>query len=304
MSLLEQNRARVAASTEDDEILEQAFAEATSTSEPAEPRKRTREDIIRDLKAKQQTEDRSANQPVVEKSLEDDGLALEAAKKKKNGKFRPIGFKPIGQTEEKSKKRKVKEEKEGMKKKKKQKTESVSVQSGQANKSAEETSAVTPKRDNTKPSPSKTPKKPPEPEPTTLMDEDFDIFADARDYEGFQGDEESEDCDAEETEGVSALQGATSPTPAVGFKGWFDEPEREDRHDSILPEMSPPIPDTAATEEEPEETHLKPLESSAISSIRDFLAMDEATERAEKRKARKEKKKKKKKAGGEDDEDD
>ncbi|KAF8548934.1 hypothetical protein OG21DRAFT_1599284 [Imleria badia] len=299
MSLLEQNRARTTVSTEDDEILEQAFAEVTSICESMEPRKRTRKDIIRDLKAKQQNGDGSADQPVVEKSVEDVST-LEAAKKA--GKFRPLGFKPIGQAEKKSKKRKIKEGKEGVKKKK-QKVEPVPAQSRTSNKPAEETPAVSQERDNTEPSSSKTPQKPPEPEPAPL-DDDFDIFAGAGDYEAFPGDEESEEehRDMEEIRVASATQEAVSPVPAVGTKGWFGEPEPEIRAPSIPPEKSSPVPETIATVEEPQEVRLKPLESSALPSIRDFLAMDEVAEKAEKRKARKEKKKKKKAGDDDDDE--
>ncbi|KAN0088401.1 RED-like protein N-terminal region domain containing protein [Tylopilus felleus] len=299
MSLLEQNRARVAASTEDDEILEQAFTEATSKSETTESRKRTRKDIVRELKAKRQNGDKSADQPSVEQSV-DEGSALEVAKKA--GKFRPIGFKPIGQTEEKPQKRKVKEGKEGVKKKR-IKVESTSVQSGTNNRPTEETPELShdqERRDTAERSSSKAPRKTPEPEPAPL-DEDFDIFAGAGDYEAFPDDEESEEehHDMIETT-VSATQEVVSTLPAVGTKGWFSESEPEVRQASIPPEKSPPIPET---EEEPQEIRLRPLESSALPSIRDFLAMDEAVEKAEKRKARKEKKKKKTKAGDDDDDD-
>jgi IK cytokine len=300
MSLLEQNRVRAGASIEDDEILEQAFAEVTSISEPTEPRKRTREDIIRDLKANRQNGDRSPDKPVMETSVEE-GSAFQAAKRA--GKFRPIGFKPIGQTEEKSKKRKAKEGKEGAKKRKK-KVETALAQSGTNDKPTEETPAVSQERDTTEPSSSNTPKKPPEPEAAPL-DEDFDIFDGTGDYEGFPGDEESEEehYDTGETTAASATQEAVFPVPAVRAKGWFDEPEPEVGHASIPPEKSPPVPETIATEEEPQEMRLEPLNSSALPSIRDFLAMDEAAEKAEKRKARKEKKKKKKKEAGDDDDD-
>ncbi|KAF8448941.1 hypothetical protein L210DRAFT_3523524 [Boletus edulis BED1] len=301
MSLLEQNRARAAATTEDDEILEQVFVEATSISGPTEPRKRTREDIIRDLKAKRQNGDESADQPAVENPVED-GSILEAAKKAR--KFRPIGFKPIGQTEEKekSRKRKVKEGKEGVKKKKRN-VENTPVPSETNNKSTEETPAVSQECDATEPSSSKMPPKLPEPEPAPL-DEDFDIFAGAGDYEGFPVDEESDE-ENRDMEGIiapSPSRETVFPAPVVATKGWFDEPEPEVRQASSPPEKSPPVPETIAVVEEPQEIRLKPLESSALPSIRDFLAMDEAVERAEKRKARKEKKKKKK-AGGDDDDD-
>ena len=299
ISLLEQNRARAAASIEDDEILEQVFAEVTSTSQPTEPRKRTREDIIRDLKAKRQNGDVSSDQPVVEKSVED-GSALEAAKKA--SKFRPIGFKPIGQTEGKSKKRKVGEGKDGVKKKKKQKVDSAPVQSGPTNRPVEETLGISQERDTTEAPSSKTPRKPPEPEPAPL-DEDLDIFADAGDYEGFPDDEVSDEeyRDAEGTRAALAAQEAVSPVPVDGARWRFDEPEPEARRTPVPSEKFPPIPEPITTEEE--SLRLQPLVSSALPSIRDFLAMDEAAEKAEKRKARKEKKKKKKKEAGDDDDD-
>ncbi|KAI9456944.1 hypothetical protein HD554DRAFT_2144186 [Boletus coccyginus] len=300
MSLLEQHRARAAASTDDDEILEQAFTEVTSISEPTETKKRTREDIIRNLRAKQQNGDMLAEQLAVEKS-EEDGSTFEVAKKA--GKFRPIGFKPIGQTEEKSKKRKVKERKESVKKRQKVESGPVQSRTNTSNKPAEETPAVSQERSTTEPSSSKTPEKPPEPEPT-LLDEDFDIFAGAGDYEGFPSDGESEeehhDHDMEETRAASTTQ-EVFPVSAVGTKGWFDEPEPEVQHAPTPPEKSPVVPETKVTEEEPQEMRLKPLESSALPSIRDFLAMEEAAQKAEKRKTRKEKKKKKKVSGDDDD---
>ncbi|KAG9313062.1 hypothetical protein JVU11DRAFT_6502 [Chiua virens] len=291
VSLFEQNRARAAASTEDDDILEQAFAQATSTSEPTEPKKRTREEIIRNLKAKQQNEDKPADETDVQKSMEDVST-LEAAKKA--GKF-----KPIGQAEEKMKKRKVKNGE--VVKKKKRKVESAPEQARANSKQGVDTPAIpeSQKHDVAQPSSStKSVNNPPESEPIPL-DEDFDIFLGVGEYEGFPDDEESESevhRTVEETRAASVLQ----KVPAVG--GWFAEPEPEVEDAFILPAKSPSIPEVTITEEQPQEVRLKPLESSALPSIRDFLAMDEAAGKAGKRKARKEKKKRKK-AGGDDDDD-
>jgi len=176
-------------------------------------------------------------------------------------------------------------------KKKKQKVESIPVQSGTIDRPTKETPSISQDHGITE---AKMLKQLPEPEPAPL-DENFDIFAGAGDYEGFPGDEESdrEDRDTEET---GAVQEAVSPVPAAGTKRWFDEPEPEVRPATPPPEKSAIIPET---EEEP--LRLQPLESSALPSIRDFLAMDEVVEKAEKRKARKEKKKKKKEAGDDDD---
>lgn len=87
-ALLEQNKAKAAISATADEDLEQAFTEA--------PKKRTKEDIVRELKEKR---------------------AKEAALP--NTKFKPIGFKPVEEPKKKKKKAKAIEG-EGKKKKRKQ----------------------------------------------------------------------------------------------------------------------------------------------------------------------------------------
>ncbi|KIJ65570.1 hypothetical protein HYDPIDRAFT_110689 [Hydnomerulius pinastri MD-312] len=310
MSLLEQNRARAADATEDDDTLEQAFMEATSTptATVAETKKRTREDIIRDLKAKRQNGDgdlaaeSSAN---AARSAEEEKLALEAAKKA--GKFKPIGFKPIGQKEEKAKKRKAKgaDVKEG-EKRKKRKVQSAPQESDIKAGAGEETRPALVEGLS-----SKVPEKLPEHEPASL-DGDFDIFAGAGDYEGFPDDDESDgEIDESKLErSTSAAKDSQSSAPPIqATGGWFDDSEPEVRSlptDTVARPSASKSPhrdiEMKPVEEEEEEViRLKPLESSALPSIRDFLAMDDAAEKAEKRKARKEKKKKKK--AGEDDDD-
>ncbi|EGN96819.1 hypothetical protein SERLA73DRAFT_185001, partial [Serpula lacrymans var. lacrymans S7.3] len=98
IALLEQNKARTITSTED-ESLEQAFAEASAES--TVPKKRTREDLIQELKKRKQngTDEQAVDKAV--KSAEEEARLLEEAKK--TGKFKPIGFKPIGAQEVKSK---------------------------------------------------------------------------------------------------------------------------------------------------------------------------------------------------------
>ncbi|KIK99822.1 hypothetical protein PAXRUDRAFT_30277 [Paxillus rubicundulus Ve08.2h10] len=302
MSLLEQNRARAAPSTEDDDILEQAFVEAASTSPAVEPRKRTREDIIRDLKAKRQngSGDQAAKESVpVEESIIDDRLALEAAKKA--GKF-----KPIGQTEEKAKKRKGKGEKEGEKKKRKvgslpQQSEAEGVATGEslpahAERKVAEFSAKATERQS-------------EPQ-LALLDENFDIFTGAGDYEGFPDGEESDGFDESRATRVTpAAEESRSPvSPSHVIKGWFDEPDLDVQQLPITassrpsgPKSPPRDTEVQPDEDEEGELRLKPLESSTLPFIREFLAIDEAAEKAEKRRARKEKKKKKKKDGDDDD---
>ncbi|KAH7926037.1 hypothetical protein BV22DRAFT_389638 [Leucogyrophana mollusca] len=123
MALLEQNKARAVASTDDDETLEQAFIQVTS--EPTVSKKRTREDIIRELKEKRQIGAGPQAATSVAKAPEDEARVLEEAKKA--GKFRPIGFKPIGsQKDAKGKKKRAKEgDKDGERKKKRRKEEHI-----------------------------------------------------------------------------------------------------------------------------------------------------------------------------------
>ncbi|KAF8845117.1 hypothetical protein BDN67DRAFT_920468 [Paxillus ammoniavirescens] len=306
MSLLEQNRARGAPSTEDDDILEQAFVEAVSTSPATKPRKRTREDIIRDLKAKRQngSKDQVAEESVpVEESVEDDRLALEVAKKA--GKFKPIGFKPIGKKEEKAKKRKGKGEKEG-EKKKKRKVENLPQQFEAKGDATEESLPAHAELKIAESSAQATEKRP-GPEPA-MLDEDFDIFAGTGDYEGFPDGEESDEFDeSKAARATPPAEGSRSPvSPSHVVKGWFNEPHPDVQQAPIAASEHPPAPKSPPRDiemqpvEEEGELRLKPLESSALPSIREFLAIDEAAEKAEKRRARKEKKKKKK-AGDDDD---
>ncbi|KAG6331835.1 hypothetical protein ID866_7257 [Astraeus odoratus] len=287
MSLLEQNRARVAASDDDDDILEQAYMEATTTV-TTEPKKRTREDIIRELKSKQGNS-AATHEPATTsnaKSPEEERLALEAAKQ--SGKFKPIGFKPIGQKEVKVKKRKVKSEKDGVKKKRKVE-KPLQDKDKDPNAGAEAPPALS-----TKPVEEQPSRAEPEPEP---VNEDFDIFAGAGEYQGITDADESssEHGDGDQPRG-SPMGEPTNRTKG----GWFDDAESEP--------SPPPTTRTSVPKSPPQETvieeeggRLKALESSALPSIRDFLAMQDAAEKEEKRKARKEKKKKKKGNGDGDD---
>ena len=142
----------------------------------------------------------------------------------------------------------------------------------------------------------------PEPEPA---DEDFDIFAGAGEYQGIPEDDDASDSESDGGESripEPSLQPLQEPSlPVKG--GWFGDAERESIpppavHASVA---KSPVRTNTVVEEEEEGGRLRALESSALPSIRDFLAMQEAAEKSEKRKARKEKKKKKK---GNDDNDD
>ncbi|EMD39090.1 hypothetical protein CERSUDRAFT_112785 [Gelatoporia subvermispora B] len=325
LSLLEQSRARLAASTavEEDESLELAFREAaapsassptvTDTSASA-PRKRTREEILAAIKNKRaKTGDKADTtpEPVVLKGAD---VALEEAKKA--GKFRPIGFKPIG-GEKKVKKVKAKEK--GEKKRKadaKPGGEQPLTMSAQA---AEAAASATPEAGPSKPPAAKAPE--PELEP---LDESFDIFADAGDYTGVDigDDDESSESDremrAEEQEEGEERPDAQAPAPRVR---WVDV-EEDDRASppkagSVPSELapkpsksqsrSPPPAEVRARppdeqysdgeEEEERPMRLQPLASSAIPSIRDLLEADKAADKSQKWRDKKGKKKQEKGEG-------
>ncbi|KAF7356518.1 hypothetical protein MVEN_00985300 [Mycena venus] len=265
IALLEQNKAKASLSTVDDDSLEQAFMEAAS--EPTVPKKRTREDIIRELKEKKG----------IKSSAPANDDALEAAKKQ--GKFKPIGFKPIGGAENKPKKKKVKTDGvDGERKKKKRKVDAVE-QKGETDKADEPAPSSKVTESDPKASSSKLP--PPEDD----VPDDFDIFADAGEYRGLDlEDEEDED------DGAAARR--------------VENPELKDGEESAPPpkEMKPtpgPVDEEEEGEVEQPPMRLVPLASSALPSIKDLLAMDEAANSSNKWKKKKDKKK-----GGKGDADD
>jgi IK cytokine len=284
-ALLEQNKARLAStsSKQDDEALEEVFAQKASTLSAPITTKRSRADIIKELKEKRLNEDGS------EQSKEE-GVA---EKPPESSKFRPIGFKPIGtSTDEKIKKKKKKEGSEP--KKKKRKVEPSTADAGKEAGLEGVTTSTPPPVECAAPRSALT--KPIEME---TAEDDFDIFADAGDYKGVEvGSEDDDDNKESETgherpshPGPSVAPSDSSATPG---RGWFDkdaaesEPEPEPE---APPPKAPAEPISEARDEGEEErlARLAPLTSSAIPSIRDFLAMDEAVEKEEKRKAKKEK---------------
>ena len=294
-ALLEQTKARTAAQVDGDDSLEDAFHNASTpvTTQSSIPKKRTREDIIRELKEK-----RTKNETNT-KDVTPGEETTKIATLKQEGKVKPIGFKPIGSSS-KSK------DNDGAKKKKKRRVEGTgdsdkttakklggSHPSNLTNDSTG-TAKLATEAGPSKPSKSRTP----EPEP---IDEDFDIFADAGEYKGIDYDEDGEDAvhrprDVEEETVVPVKPGRwfdegpepeappRPPSPATKEKGKSkaNEPDK-DSTDEVEPGEEP----------EPEKPmRLAPLASSAVPSIRDMLAMDQALEAEEKRRARKEKKKK------------
>jgi hypothetical protein len=274
VSLLQQNKARAAQSTDDDDSLEQAFQEVSTESRV--PQKRTREDIIKELKEKRQQG--GAHEEVAK----DEAVALEEAKKA--GTFKPIGFKPIGTpAERKTKKKKGKDsDKDGERKKKKRKIEggSVEVQKAQSE----------------MPPPPPPPQKvsphmhaEPEPEP---IPEDFDIFAGAGDYVGIDLGDDDDEGEEDLGKAVQVPELREEPSTIPGQR-WFaddeDQPPQPDTSQvakTTSEPHSPPPPMSDEDEEPQQPTRLVPLQTSAIPSIRDLLAMDGAQDKRKKRKGK------------------
>ncbi|KZT21574.1 hypothetical protein NEOLEDRAFT_1139191 [Neolentinus lepideus HHB14362 ss-1] len=299
-ALLEQNKARAAveAASVDDESLEKAFAEATVVS-----KKRTRADILRELKEKRKKgEEEREEDAEKEKAEKEEKKERELEEPKKNGKFRPIGFKPIGAPiQESKKKKKVKEKDEGERKKKRRKVESTAANGTTAGldkiqlvEDAQKEKASVSKEETPRPAA----RSESELEP---MDDDFDIFAGAGEYEGVDlGDDEDEE-EGEVAQGPSHTVESPPAEASVPAKAnWF---ETEDEPPA-LQTGPPPIleklkaksrtPQPEEGEEEEQPAKLAPLAGSAIPSIKEFLKMEEEAEKEKKRKARRDKKKGKK----------
>lgn len=290
-ALLEQNKARANAATEDDDTLEQAFIEGSSSL----PKKRTREEIVAELKNKRVKGEAVSGDLGGEGQGKDDAVLEEA---KKAGKFKLIGFKPIGETEKKGKKKVVKKAKGEGKKKKVKEDVTIAEATNNANGAAPKEPQA-----NDKKSPTATSSRPQESEPEPV-DEDFDIFAGAGEYTGLDLGDDDGDAENDTEPGAIADTAEPAESTAVQWK-WIDVDEEPSTNVNGEPSTSKskspsptPTPRPPSHSEEPEEgeepedtlTRLMPLSSSM--SIRDILAADAEEEKAEKRRARKEKKKK------------
>jgi IK cytokine len=286
-ALLEQNKAHLAStsSKQDDEALEEVFAQKSSTLSAPTSTKRSRADIIKELKEKRANGDGS-EQPKEEAVAE---------KRTDSSKFRPIGFKPIGTSAEEKVKRKKK--KEGSEpKKKKRKVESSTVDAGErASLKGAATSPPPPVEHAASTSASNRPIQ------EETVEDDLDIFADAGEYKGLEVG--SDDDDSDDNGPETGHERPPCPGPSVASvadaprRGWFnDDPAEPEPGPEAPPPKAPaeqrtPIPEATVEAEEEQSARLAPLTSSAMPSIRDFLAMDEAVEKEENRKARREKRK-------------
>lgn len=302
-ALLEQNKARAAAATEDDDTLEEAFLETVN------PKKRTREEIVAELKIKRAKNNGPGDDVAAEGTETEKNVDRGLEEAKQAGKFKPIGFKPIGgDSKESTKKKKAKKVKKSAK----------ADKGADADKPATETAAAItsqPLASTSKTMP------PPQPEPGPI-DDDFDIFADAGEYTGVDlgDDDEDEDSDMavdKPSRPPRSPQRERSPLHEPDDEPrtkWFDlddEPKPipqppshpADSSDSNPPQKSHPGDEHGSDKEDEtkdrqdedmdsqEPIRLVPLTSSAMPSIKDILAMDDQVKKEDKRKARKEKKK-------------
>lgn len=285
-SLLEQNKARAALSTEDDDALEEAFMEATSHTPTNVAKKRTREELIRDLK-----EQRARNTEQGPKTVDEEARLLEEAKQK--GKFKPIGFKPIGSISEGNKKKKEKRSADDVGRKKKKRKVDIGSSADKAADSKDNSLMPPP------PIPTKAQVKPETPEPEKPIDEDFNIFADAGEYEGIDiGDDDDDDENVPQVTRKTEERDESSSSTAP--QRWIpDDTDPPSNKPSIPPPskvttQSPPSSHKVVSEDEAEDDQpmrLVPLSSSALPSIKDFLAMEQSAGSYDKKKKRKGKKK-------------
>lgn len=303
VALLEQNRARAAMSTEDDDLLEEAFLEASSE---VAPKKRTREDLIRELKEKRAQNGGAVEEVKMPKTVEEEALLLEEAKKK--GKFKPIGFKPIGAPEEAGKKKKKKvvgDTKDAERKKKRRKiVEDETVTSITTDDKSRDLMPPPP----TPPTTAKLSLRPVVVEHDPEPEEEVDIFAGAGEYNGLDSDDD-EDMDGEDehptTHKTDVLEAGEERDPPKVPHRWIevDDPGPAPVQPNLLSSTLKSHSSAPGPEEQDEDVdeaeqpvRLVPLASSALPSIKDFLAMDDAAGSSKKRRKRKDKK-------GNDDED-
>lgn len=301
-ALLEQNKAKATVSAEDVDALDQAFLQSSSSHhEPAAPKKRTREDIIRELK--EQRAGKSSSDCSASKTSTEEVRLLEEAKQR--GKFKPIGFKPIGSsTENKRKKSKIDNlEKEEKKKKRKPNGDEPCV-----NKAKPSTNSMPPPSSCTLPNQQFKPVVLEEP-----IDPDFDIFANAGEYEGIDIGDDDDDEDKLTTrprrDGMEeGEEASTSSMPRRWISDDEPAPTLTSRNILPLPSVSKEHSQSyhrGATSEVDEDMdsdeqpmRLAPLASSALPSIKDLLAMDKAASSYDKKKKRNDKKSR---GGGDDD---
>jgi IK cytokine len=271
--------------------MEASTAVASGSEAVSKPGKKSKEEILQAIKAK-----RTGTDVDTEKSKEEKSLNFKPI----GAGFKPIGnsFKPVGTSHDiKKKKKKKTKDKGSIAKDDQQEEKAVAVENKEPEKEAS-SSAPPPLK------PSQEDAIEAEP-----FGDDFDIFADAGEYEGISNTSDNED-DTDRPASVPSNH-------PQNRGGWFGDTDPTFDHGKITPDpekITPPstinnsIPGRAAQEPEntfekaeDEETdiptRLVPLASSVMPSIRDLLDADKAT-------AKSHRKRKKRKGNGEGDEDD
>jgi IK cytokine len=238
------------------------------------PKKRTREDLIRELKERRS---RDAGQSF--ESIRVDNLQLEEAKQK--GKFKPIGFtstskrrKDGGTADRKKKKRKVDNDKKHL-------------DSQGKPQAASTTDMPTPKT-------TEQPKSVPDED----IDDSFDIFAGAGEYTGVEIDEH-EGTEIATPQPTDPKASSSLPQLWIAMDGPEHVPVAKPQ---LSPQLPIPIPESATvkTDQEVGETpmRLAPLESSGVPSIKELLDIHDAADKYERKLKRKEKKQRKRGGNG------
>ena len=209
-ALLEQQKLKASASAEVDDLLETAFQESSSKTTTQETRKRTREEIVSELKSKRLKGNDVPPTP------QDDI--------KQSGKFKPLGFKPIGDSTSKDSKKLKKKGKVSDRKSKAPPSstegakDALNSTTTQASKSDLLISSAHKLPDT--PNSIKMPSK--EPDADAFPGEDLDIFAGVDDYDGL-GDDDDDADDGDEIK--KPLAERQDVAPAVPSRGWFEEDE-------------------------------------------------------------------------------
>lgn len=256
-ALLEQEKAKAGLlSTNDVDELERAFAESSASrdSEQVAPRKRTREDLIRELIQKRaETEGQSQDTNKMD-------ALLEGAKQR--SKFKPIGFTSIG--------KRKKDETDKKKKKRKVDTEKNSQAKHQAAFMSD--TKIIPRQH--------------QPPVDEGFDDNFDIFAGAGEYTGV-------DIDENEEATISPHKIEEPASLPQRWIAMDDSEQLLQAKPEVSPIPVPEDTKIASEQDQEVAMRLAPLETSAIPSIKELLEMHDAADKYDKKMKQKEKKQRK-----------
>jgi len=275
MSLLEQNRNAEIEATVDDDDLEQAFvgqatAEALESSNPQGiTQKRTREEIINELKRKRAKQEYTPDSPPVQA----------------NSRFKPIGN-PASQKQKRVKKLSRKKAQEGITP---SSTQPASTFVGK----------------NPEPAPLPPPEKQLVPEEETAED----IFAGVGEYDGLGDGDNGDSSDGEKPASSRDSPGSSEEQKAAKVNWFNDPDDGGEEDSVPDPEnQKSALPATdedeslgaaaarvqAPDRDDAQPIRLQPLTSSKIKSITEYLDVEKGFEVEEKKRARREKRKGKK----------